>query len=250
MSSVCPAVRTTFLALAAVGSFALGETAVAQAAPENQPTAQQEIVLGTLTPLGEASITIPAGTVLTNQEQQGDKIRVWQGPFSATVSMEAVRTPQPPAETPTQESAPADNPEESAQTASPPETAAEQTPATPPPAPQPPVVGAEPALAGLPDWAVPAAGGALLAYALFTTVALLRSRNRAENKTAPVSEGAKKETAAPVVAIAPKKNARPAVVSDGGRSIACPLCSKNIPLEKITKGRNVCPSCGGTFVGE
>jgi len=230
----------------------LGETATAQAAPENQPTAQQEIVLGTLTPLGEASITIPAGTVLTNQEKQGDKLRVWQGPFSATVGMVAVQTPQAPVETQAQDSAPAANQEEaaSAQATLLSETVAGETPAAPPAAPPTPLVEAESALAGLPDWAVPAAGGALLAYALFTTVALLRSRNRAETKSSPVSQEATKEPAAPVVTIAPKKNARPAVVSDGGRSIACPLCSKNIPLEKITKGRNVCPSCGGTFVGE
>ena len=44
--------------------------------------------------------------------------------------------------------------------------------------------------------------------------------------------------------------AKPAVVADGGRAIVCPLCDENIPLEKTSKGRNTCPSCRGTFVGE
>lgn len=245
-----PPVRPLSLVLAALALAVGSETAKAQAAPESRPTAKKEIVLGTLTPLGEASITIPAGSVLTNQETQGDKIRIWQGPFSTTVGIEAVQMPQPPAENPAQDPSPETKQEECAQKTSPPETAAEQTPAAPPAAPEPATVDGEPAIAALPEWAVPAAGGALLAYAILTTVALLRSRNRAETKTAPISDEAKKETATPVVAIGPKKNAVPAVVSDGGRSIACPLCAKSIPLEKISKGRNVCPSCGGAFVGE
>jgi len=242
--------RHSSLILAILALAVGSEVSKAQTAPENRPTAQEDIILGTLTPLGEASITIPAGTVLTNQEAQGDKIRVWQGPFSATVGVEAVQIPQPTAESRVQDPAPETKQEEPAQKTSPPDTEAEQIPAPPPAEPKPAKVDTETAIAALPEWAIPAAGGALLAYALFATVALLRSRKSAEAKTTPISDETTKEKAAPVVAIAPKKNAMPAVVSDGGRSIACPLCAKSIPLEKITKGRNVCPSCGGSFVGE
>ena len=249
MSSVRPSPRTLSLAIAALLLAAVCATSKAQTAQENKPTANEPIVLSTVTPLGEASITLPAGAVITNQEQQGDKIRVWQGPFSATVGMEAIQAEQPPVENLPGNPAAENVQEQPAPTSAPPETSAAPE-ATPDASPQASVVATGPAMSGMPDWVIPAAGGALLAYALFTTVALLRSRTRAKESSAPVPEAAKEKNAGPVVTIAPKKNAQPAVVSDGGRSIACPLCAKSIPLEKIKKGRNVCPSCNGTFVGE
>ncbi len=93
---------------------------------------------------------------------------------------------------------------------------------------------------------MPAAFGALAAYALFATIALLRRRRAAT----PATAASRNPKDAPVVALPSQTKAKPAVVAAGGRAIACPLCGKNIPLEKVSQGRNSCPSCQGTFVGE
>lgn len=228
--------------LSALAAAVLVVTATASIAQQNAPTnwvASEDIVLGTKTPLGEANIAIPAGTALTNCEVQGGKARVWQGPFSATVDAGAVQ-PDAPSATPTPDSTPsADATPDAAVTPSPAPTAEAPVPeasATP--------SRLEDLASALPGWAVPAAGGALVAYALFATVALLRPR-RPERTHSPETKAAE-----PIIVIPPKPEAKPAVIADGGRAIACPLCGKHIPLEKLGKGRNRCPSCAGTFVGE
>lgn len=238
-----PLVRHASALLAAVALVALTGPSSAQDAPKKM-TAKNPIVLGTVTPLGEAAITIPAGAVVPNYELQGEMVRIWQGPFTATIRLdelqeqtEATPTPTPGPEATAQVAAAqeADTPPEVEETA-------QAAQAVPNP------IAASSSFAALPPWALPAACGALLAYAIFTTLALLRSR--AAQGGGHKRSGAAESAAGPVVAIASGKGARPAVVSEGGRAIACPLCAKNIPLEKISKGRNVCPSCGGAFVGE
>jgi len=238
-----------FRQLPRVLSFAVAvATSIAQPAPSPSPTplslvANEAITLVTKTPLGDASVQIAPGTALTNFEVQGDKVKIWQGPFGATVELaelqptdaqSAVTTEpaatSPPNSSPTPtapEPSPANTPEESKSSATTP-SPEEITSAT-----------------ALPSWILPAICGALAAYGVSATLALLRSRR----KSAPVPP-AKVAATAPVVSLPSKATAKPAVVADEGRSIACPICGKSIPLEKVVKGRNHCPSCEGKFVGE
>lgn len=197
-------------------------------APANFVTAEA-IVLTTKTPLGDATINLPAGTTLTNFELQGDRVKIWQGPFVASIPVSDLPKPTPqPTPTPT--------------------PAKEETPmpeaASPPPR---TVSGPTNASAlGMPPWLLPAVVGALATYALLATAALIRARRR----TSPPRTVCGPAGQPPVVTLPSKTTPSPAVVSDGGRAIACPLCGKNIPLEKVSKGRNHCPACGGKFVGE
>lgn len=234
-------------------TFAVAITCSTGRAQQQAPvplTVKEAFALTTVTPLGEAAVNIPAGTILTNYVVEGEMVRISQGPFAAKVELGKMQQADQTAATGAQQA------EESApQPASTPETAAkaEATESNAGPASTAPparVAGDKGPLAGLPPWAVPATLGALLAYALFATVALLR-RPRAVPAEATASAKPDAKAKTPVVAIAPKaKTATPAVVSEGGRAIACPLCAKSIPMEKISKGRNVCPSCGEAFVGE
>jgi len=204
------------------------------------------ITLSTKTPLGDASITLPAGAPLERFEIQGENIKVWQGPFTAVLPLTATTTqvarqPAPEKMLPSAPVAAA--------------TTAPTSAATPAPTP----TAATPATAGAPDsaaaakallqslslekwpvWSMPAALGALALYALFSTIAWLRSRRKnsaPRNRTAPL----------PVI-IMPKQSARPAEFKDDGRAITCPLCGDGIPVEKLRDGRNVCPSCRESFV--
>lgn len=236
-----------FRQLPRVLSFAVAvATSIAQPAPSPSPTplslvANEAITLVTKTPLGDASVQIAPGTALTNFEVQGDKVKIWQGPFGGTVDLAQVQptapqnavTPEPagtpsPTSTTTPaapEPSPASTPSKSSATTPSPE---EITSAT-----------------ALPSWVLPAICGALAAYGVFATLALLRSRRKSVS-VPPVKVAA----TAPVVTLPTKAAAKPAVVADEGRSIACPICGKSIPLEKVVKGRNHCPSCEGKFVGE
>jgi hypothetical protein len=51
----------------------------------NNLVAVDPIILRTKTPLGDASIILPAGAPLKTFEVQGENIKVWQGPFTAVV---------------------------------------------------------------------------------------------------------------------------------------------------------------------
>jgi hypothetical protein len=228
----CAALSTCLLA-------ALAAHALAQTAPTNF-TANKDLLLSTKTPLGEATMTMPAGTAITNYEMQGAQVKIRQGAFSAIVALADVQTAPAPAPVP--ETSPSPAPE--ATPASTPAPAPEPA-ATAAPEPSPTNSAAEPS--GLPDWLMPAAFGALAAYALFATIALLRPRG-GRKSTATVRDRNTKD--APVVALPSQSKAKPAVMAAGGRAIACPLCGKNIPLEKVSQGRNSCPSCQGAFVGE
>ena len=222
-----------WLLLSLVATAAFASRGPAQTAATNF-TANKDLVLSTKTPLGDASVTIPSGTAVTNYEVQGGQVRIWQGPFSAVVALADVQPLAAPTPTPTpspdatQESTPSVAPEPTAAPQNPTELSASSS--------------------SLPDWLLPAVVGALAAYALFATVALLRTRRRRAKSHSPSPSRAVKE--APVVTLPSKPKAKAAVVTDGGRAIACPLCGKTIPLEKISKGRNTCSSCQGTFVGE
>ncbi|MEY4299603.1 MAG: hypothetical protein RIR25_839 [Verrucomicrobiota bacterium] len=212
----------------------------------NNLVAVDPIILRTKTPLGDASIILPAGAPLKTFEVQGENIKVWQGPFTAVVPRAGAVAP--PAETATPENAPT-SAQAIAASAPPPLPVATMPP--PPAAPAPRTATAADAASSLlqvltmenwKTWAMPAAVGALAAYALFSTVAWIGLRRR---KSAPAAGAAH----LPVI-IMPKKTAQPAEVKEGGRAIACPLCSTGIPFEKLTGGRNACPSCHGDFVCE
>ena len=214
----------------------------AQAGPSASPTPQnlvahKTISLVTKTPLGDAAVQIAPGTALTNFEVQGDRVKISQGPFSAIVDLAAVQPPaiDPPAPEPTAAPSPSHSPEQ------PPANAPEEPKASGPAA------SPVPAEAGvaLPSWLLPAVCGALAAYAAFATLALRGARRKTVSPT-PANVAA----STPVVVLPSKTSAKPAVVADEGRAIACPHCGKNIPLEKVVKGRNRCPSCDANFVGE
>jgi hypothetical protein len=226
------------LALTATALFAQPASSGSQ-----PPTlvANKPISLATKTPLGDATVQISPGTQLTNFEIQGEQVKIWQGPFTTTVGLAEVQPPSAevsvapePTMTPTTISSPTP-------------TAADPSPT---PALEKPETSVSPGTTtlvetagGMPSWVLPAICGALAAYAIFTTLAWLGLRRTKETKTGRAS-------AAPVVAISPQVTAKPAVVSEEGRAIACPLCGKNIAIESVNKGRNHCPSCGGKFVGE
>lgn len=223
-------------------------TALAQPLTTNL-VASKTVVLGTKTPLGEATIALPAGTVLTNCEVLGDKAVIRQGPFAATVALEELQQPStpPPAATaplPIAADSPAPDTSPSPPASSTPEATPRESAGSPDEQ-----VPADAITSRLPDWVVPAAGGALVAYALFTTATLLRTRRRRPRRIAPATTPAPETDKTPIVAIPSKAAPKPAVVAEGGKAIACPLCGKSIPLEKISAGRNSCPSCQGQFVG-
>lgn len=238
------------LATARTGTFAfLATFAAAVAAPllahaQTAPTnlvARETILLHATTPLGEAGVEITPGTVLTNFEIQGDRVKLWRGPFTAVVDLAGVQPALP-------EATPSATPELSPDTSPAPTSTATAAPEqimtpAPGPAPEATPLSWTNLLAGLePPWVLPAIAGALALYALFTTVALLRARPPAARELP--------EPETPVITIPRSGTAKPAVISDGGRAIACPLCGANIAREKVHPGRNNCPSCRGRFVCE
>lgn len=216
-------------------TMALFDAALAQQATPTNLVAPADLALRTITPLGEAGVVIPKGTALTNFEIQGGQVTIRQGPFSAVVDL-AVLQPAPPAEVPTPTAEPV---------AATPEPTAEP-PATPVPTPV--DVADMPGidLSALPPWALPAACGALGLYALFSTIAWWRARRAAA--VAPTETGSTSPT--PVIVIPKNAPAKPAVMSDGGRAIACPLCGAAIALAKLSAGRQTCPTCRQVFVCE
>lgn len=231
--------RARCAALSPVLLATLAAHTLAQSAVTNF-TASKDLLLSTKTPLGEATVTIPAGAAITNYEVQGEQVKIRQGAFTAVVALADVQTPPTPAPSP--EASPTPTPEATPASTPTPEPEPSAT-AAPEPSPASSVAG----LDSLPDWLVPAAFGALAAYALFATIALLRPRGRRRSIATGRERHAKD---APVVALPSQSKAKPAVMAADGRAIACPLCGKNIPLEKVSKGRNSCPSCHGAFVGE
>jgi len=224
--------------LSCVAVIAQSHAQQTQPAPTASPTPQslvanESISLVTKTPLGDAALLIAPGTALTNFEVQGDQVKVSQGPFSAIVELAEVQPSAASAASPDPSTTPVVSP--------PPSPSPTNTPEEPiAPAPEASPASTEAGVT-LPSWVLPAVCGVLAAYAAFATLALLGSRR----KSAPAAR-AKAAASTPVVTLTSK----PAVVADEGRAIACPHCGKNIPLEKVVKGRNRCPSCDGNFVGE
>lgn len=186
------------------------------------PRLAEDVVLSTKTPLGEASITLPADAEVKDFVEEGDEVVVRQGPFAATIprtllNFGAVVAATPEAPAPPVESAPA----------------AVATTPEPVPSPSPTeTASAAPWDNVLAEWQtfLPLAAAVVLgAYALFATLMLWRLRRRvAEKPSAP-------------------RPALPAVVTGDGNSIACPLCSKDIAVERLKSGRNRCPVCQGFF---
>jgi hypothetical protein len=214
-----------FTLLAAVCcTIALPRLAAQETEP---PTAAGEILLGTKTPLGEAIIAIPTGSTVGDFVEDGEMILIRRGPFHARVPRAQlvfpVREPDPET-SPAPEVAPAQEvaPDHNLQTAVAPRASA----------------GAalwpwEEGWSG--DWQSlwPAAAVLLLGlYSLAVTAALLRRRRRDA-----------------VVAL-PTVRTVHAVVTNEGRSIACPLCGKDIVVDDLQGGRNTCPACRGSFICE
>lgn len=189
------------------------------------PRTAEEVVLSTKTPLGEASIVLPANSAVTDYDEEGAMMLLRQGPFAARVPREEIifvtnataftTAPEEPAPLAAEQAAPMPEPEQSIN----------QT--NPAPAAHWPDLPAE----WKKHW--PVAAIALLgSYSLFATFALLRTRGRrAQDSTRP----------RPVL---------PAVVTGNGHSIACPLCGKDIAVATLESGRNSCPACQGAFVVE
>ena len=191
--------------------------------------ASEPILLRATTPLGEASIEIAAGATLTNFEIQGDKVRVWQGPFTTTVALADVQPPEPtPAPTPEPTATPEPSPEAT------PTPAAAAAPAQPQDPPSTWVFDS----GSWPPWVFPAAVGALALYALLATLALIRVRQPGKPEVHP---------SAPAAKPGPAKSA---TASKDGSAIHCPHCSTDIPIAQISPGRNTCPSCRNRFVCE
>jgi hypothetical protein len=81
--------RSALLATVPVAVTALGGT-------EGKPplTAAQDLVLSTKTPLGEAAIVLPAGSIITDAEEEGSAMVIRQGPFTARVSRGEIVFPE------------------------------------------------------------------------------------------------------------------------------------------------------------
>ncbi|MEX1044802.1 MAG: hypothetical protein WEC73_01630 [Chthoniobacterales bacterium] len=216
--------RVLTLLAAVCCTTALSRVVAQEIAP---PTAAREIILGTKTPLGEANISIAAGSTVTDFAEDGEMILIRRGPFHARVPRDQLVFPTPapdPEPSPAAEVAPVPEAE--------PVTSAEAAVAPPTSA------GAafwpwEEGWTG--DWQrlwPTAAVGLLGLYSLAVTASLLRMRRR--QATAPL----------------PTVRTVKAVVTNEGRSIACPLCGKDIVVDDLKGGRNTCPECGGSFICE
>lgn len=202
-----------------LGAIALQASLLVTHAQEKAPPRlAEDVVLSTKTPLGEASISLAEGSEVTDFSEEGDAVRLQQGPFTATVPRAQLDFGADVTVAP--EAAPV-----------------EDAPASPPPTPVPVANTAEPVIASpwediLAEWKtyLPIAAAVLLGvYALFVTLALSRLRRR---------EAGKARTPRPAL---------PAVVTGDGNSIACPLCGKDIAVERLKSGRNNCPVCRGAF---
>jgi len=81
--------RTVLLAAVAASGLAVPGRA------EEPPalTAARDLVLVTKTPLGEAAIVLPAGSLLTGAEEDGAEFVIRQGPFTARVPREEIAFP-------------------------------------------------------------------------------------------------------------------------------------------------------------
>lgn len=130
----------------------------AQSPVPEKVTPQHPVALRTMTPLGEAVITLPAGVPLENFRIEGEWITVTSGPFSARLPLaDVVPPPPPPVPTP------------------------EPTPEEPAPTPEPPPpwqAGLEALQNGEPLAVIAAAGVVLAGYGLLMTLLWWRLRRK------------------------------------------------------------------------
>lgn len=203
--------------------------AVAVPAPAGSVTLTESALLSTRTPVGEASIRLPAGTVTDISSVKGDWIQIRKAPFSGWIRTPGTTPdPGPPRVASLQGEAvkPLSSP-----------TA---TPTPSPEAKESPEKSRDP----LPAW-VPAAWKdprsplhlILLAYAGFASILLLILlvlviRLHGSSKRGMHS---------------------PKVLSLGGRTpplpgfVDCPLCASPLAIESLRPGGNQCPNCEGSF---
>ena len=135
-----------------------------------RPTTAKDVIMTTKTPLGEASIMIPAGTAVDDPGGEKQEILLREGPFSAVVKRHDLVFPVPSPTAP-----PGPDPTVASPT---PEPASVSVPA---------VSWADPDAASGTTWPadwrilIPAAAAIFFGlYSIFATVALLRRRKRHE----------------------------------------------------------------------
>lgn len=151
--------------------IAIGLPVLPGTAQETEPpTTAEDVILSTTTPLGEASIVLPAGTAVTVPLGEEEEVTLREGPFSTVIKRDQLAFPSP---SPTPEPASADSspvpPDEAASTPAVSWTAAEP---------------ASSAMAWPEDWRTPVLAGAAIlfgAYSVFTTSALVRRRRRRDD---------------------------------------------------------------------
>lgn len=135
------------------------------------PTTAKDVIMSTKTPLGEASIVLPAGSAVNRPIGEDQEVTLSEGPFSATVAREDLVFPSPSPTVPVAQTAPEASPA--------PALSAESQPAVSWNNPDAVTAGAQ----WFEDWRilVPATAATLLGlYAIFATAALLRRPKRHE----------------------------------------------------------------------
>ena len=199
--------------------------------------------LTTRTPLGEARIEIPAGTVIESYDVDGDWVRVRKGPFSGWVAFkETSLAPQP-------------NPEPTPEPTTPPPP----VPATPPSTPK--NIPARPAdVVVCPTAALPPPRpsapchlftGALAFLAAATTLAWLSLRRRCASLASELEKVRAEKPLrpeAPVIST-PQKPGKTSL-PEPGSPVPCPLCGASLPADSLKFGKNSCPSCASSFLCE
>ncbi|MEI6033107.1 MAG: hypothetical protein WCS65_02350 [Verrucomicrobiae bacterium] len=261
--------------LRAGAALLLGSLLTALSVNAEPLRARAPVVLTTRTPMGVASIEIPADTPLETCETAGDWLSVRSGPFSGWVALkdtnwspppEPVRDEPPQAELPQAEPPQAEPPQATA----PPAAVQEQCPFGP-------GLPAKFLLAALAGWAMLASIGWLLlrrkCARLDSRIAQLQEKSPtlavppAPSSADPVPADpvpadpvpadpvpAEPVPAEPVPAepVPAEPAAEPTAEENPppAPSIACPLCGTMLAQDSLAAGKITCPACAGTFLCE
>ena len=200
------------------------------------------VSLSTRTPLGEARIEIPAGTPMETFEAEGDWVRVRKGPFSGWVALKDTSLNPPSALAPqvTPQAAPQATPEPTS------------TPAQAEPSPEKVRAAASADVPIAAPAASPSSEGVLFRMFFFLALAftmawLLLLRRKCAALASELEKLRAEKSAVPISAPDPAKKPPTA---DPVQTIPCPLCGEILTIDSLTRGRNACPACAGTFIGE
>jgi len=226
----------------AAGIFAVACASALVQAATGPMKADVPVSLSTRTPLGEARIEIPAGTPMETFEAEGDWVRVRKGPFSGWVALKdtSLNPPATPAPQATPQATPQIDPKPTS------------TPAQAGPSPE---KGPATAIADVPiaaPAAPPSSGGVLFRIVFFLALAsaiawLLLLRRKCTALASELEKLRAEKSTGPVSAPDPVKKPPAA---DPVQTIPCPLCGEILTIDSLTRGRNACPACAGTFIGE